>query len=231
MKLYFFLWLLFCSTNKCFAQNIQLIISPVFNDKPITTNDWFITKKGDSIQLENMRFYISHLAFEMPNKRFVSDTVQARLVDIFEPNSLRIDLPDLELKSIKKIYFSLGIDSLTNVSGALSGDLDPQKGMYWAWQSGYINLKIEGKSPHCKTRKNIFQFHIGGYLSPFYALKNLELSIDNKNSSAENIVLKIEVSKFFETIDITTQNSIMIPCEKALKCAEYSTKMFSIYAQ
>jgi len=45
------------------------------------------------------------------------------------------------------------VDSLANVSGAMSNDLDATKGMYWSWQSGFINLKIEGKSASCKTRK------------------------------------------------------------------------------
>ena len=62
---------------------------------------------------------------------------------------------------MKRIYFQIGIDSLTNVSGDLDGDLDPALGMYWAWNSGYINMKLEGKSSSCKSVKKEFQFHIG----------------------------------------------------------------------
>ena len=81
-------------------------------------------------------------------------------------------------KNIKSISFCIGIDSLASVSGALSGDLDPSNGMYWAWQSGYINMKIEGTSSSCKTRKNSFNFHIGGYLKPYNAIKKIEIPIN-----------------------------------------------------
>jgi hypothetical protein len=47
-------------------------------------------------------------------------------------SKLSFDLPTY-LK-YDQIQFQLGIDSLTNVSGAMGGDLDPTKGMYWTWQ-------------------------------------------------------------------------------------------------
>jgi hypothetical protein len=57
-----------------------------------------------------------------------------------------------ENKSISKITFSAGIDSLTSTAGIQKGVIDPINGMYWAWQSGYVNFKIEGKSSSCPTR-------------------------------------------------------------------------------
>ena len=114
----------------------------------------------------------------MEDKSLIKDTVKAHLIDVFEVDTLKINFKKLDFKKIKMIQFNIGIDSLTNVSGALGGDLDPQKGMYWAWQSGYINTKIEGRSPHCKNRKNAFQFHIGGYLQPFYAIRRVEMPLN-----------------------------------------------------
>lgn len=43
------------------------------------------------------------------------------------------------------ITFSLGVDSLKQAKPLYSGDLNPLKYMYWTWQSGYIQLKAEGK--------------------------------------------------------------------------------------
>jgi hypothetical protein len=38
------------------------------------------------------------------------------------------------------------------------------KGMYWAWNSGYIFLKFEGKSPVIPdSLSNNFYYHIGGF--------------------------------------------------------------------
>lgn len=124
--------------------------------------------------------------------------------------------------SLKKIEFHIGVDSIASVSGALSGDLDPSKGMYWAWQSGYINLKIEGSSPSCNTRKNEFQFHVGGYQKPFYALQTISLKVNN----SKEFTIVVDVAKIFENIALRETNSVLIPGNKAIELAKKSATMF-----
>ena len=162
----------------------------------------------------------------MNNGQTIKDALPAHLVDVFEPSTLKISLQNINYKDIKTMHFNIGIDSTTSVSGALSGDLDPTKGMYWAWQSGYVNMKIEGRSPKCPTRKNAFQFHLGGYMQPFYAMRQIELPLNVPNT--EGVVLKMDVSKFFKYIHLATQSSIMIPCKEAMQLADYSIQTFSI---
>lgn len=233
MKYFFLIKIIVCiSLNS----NAQIIILPVFGDKSITEDTWFVTKNGDSIQFDNIRFYLSDISFETIDNQIFTAPQKAYLIDVFEPETRNINASNVDFKQIKTIHFNIGIDSLTNVSGALGGDLDPQKGMYWAWQSGYINLKIEGKSPQCPNRKNAFSFHIGGYLQPFYAMQRVTLNIKNSNTveernpdkSGKGVVLQVDFSKFFENIRITTTNSIMIPCREAMQLADESVKMFSI---
>jgi hypothetical protein len=48
---------------------------------------------------------------------------------------------------ITGIRFLLGVDSARNVSGIQTGALDPARGMFWTWNSGYVMAKIEGSSP------------------------------------------------------------------------------------
>jgi hypothetical protein len=204
----------------------QITILPVFGNNPINEETWFVTKNGDSIQFDNIRFYLSNIQFETIDNQIVSDVEKAHLLDVFEPSTLKIALKSIDFNKMKTMRFNIGIDSLTNVSGALDGDLDPQKGMYWAWQSGYINMKVEGRSPQCKNRKNVFQYHIGGYLQPFYAMRQIEMPLNVQNT--EGGVLKMDLAKFFENITISTQNSIMMPCKEAMQLANYSTSMFSI---
>jgi hypothetical protein len=225
-----------------YQSKAQLTVLPVFGDKPMVEETWFVSKNGDSIQFDNIRFYLSNIQFETIDNQIIKDDEMAHLVDVFELNSLKIAFQKVDFTRLKMMHFDIGIDSSTNVAGALGGDLDPQRGMYWAWQSGYVNLKIEGRSPQSKNRKNGFQYHIGGYLSPFYALKNVRLPVKVGGFNVENaptanipnprytegVVLKMDVSKFFENITISTQNSIMMPCKEALELADYSVPMFSI---
>ena len=214
---------LFCWSLLGFAQNNNMRISPVFGQTPITEDTWFISSNGDSLQFDNIRFYISAIQFESVNGEITNDTQLAHLIDVFEPSTLIIPFKNMDMKRLKKMRFNIGIDSTTSVAGALGGDLDPTKGMYWAWQSGYINMKIEGRSPQCSNRKNVFQFHIGGYMSPYYAMRHLELPINT-----EGVVLNVDVSKFFENIHISKQNSIMIPCKESVQLADLSVHLFSI---
>ena len=88
------------------------------------------------------------------------------------------------------IAFNLGIDSITNVSGAQGGDLDPTKGMYWAWQSGFINIKLQGTSNSCPPPKNEFEFHLGGYQYPFNSLQTIILKTGNEKKLRYFLILK-----------------------------------------
>ena len=146
------------------------------------------------------------------------------LIDAEEPKSFRIPIVNTSKKPVSKITFNIGIDSIASVSGALEGTLDPSNGMYWAWQSGYINMKIEGKSPSCLTRKNEFHFHLGGYLPPFYALRKVDLNSNN----SRNIIIGIDLARFFSTIDLSETNSIMVPGKTAMQLADTVAKLFYI---
>ena len=194
-----------------------------FDNTSLKTNQSYISKQQDTLQIDAIRFYVSDIQIQFADDTFLkSDT--NHLVDLEIPASQQIPLGLNNKKEIKKIIFSVGVDSLASVSGALSGDLDPVKGMYWAWQSGYINMKIEGKSTSCKTRKNQFQFHLGGYLKPYNALRTIAL--EPKNSQTINIA--IDLANFFSEVSLSQINSVMIPGKRAMQLADISKKMFAI---
>ena len=67
----------------------------------------------------------------------------------------------------------------SNVAGAIGGTLDPINGMYWAWNSGYVNFKIEGTSTLSNARKNAFKFHLGGYQHPYNSYRAVLIKIDD----------------------------------------------------
>jgi hypothetical protein len=188
---------------------------------PLEINSNYISKNNDTLQISQLKFYLSDIQILFEDKS-VFKQAKHHLVSIEDLNSMNIPITKKH-KKIKTINFSIGVDSLASVSGALSGDLDPLNGMYWAWQSGYINMKIEGTSPNCKTRKNAFHFHIGGYLSPNYALRKVTLY-----PKSENLELEINLAKIFDNILLSETNSVMIPGVKAMELADFSVKMFTV---
>jgi hypothetical protein len=105
----------------------------------------------------------------------------------------------------------------------MGGDLDPTKGMYWAWQSGYVNFKMEGKSPTCPTWKHKFQLHLGGYLAPFNALQTLDFNVKNIDNQ---IVIIFDASQFLENIDLKQQHTFMTPDENSVAFAKKASQCF-----
>ena len=193
-----------------------------FNKLPLEFNKKYVSTNKDTLTIETFQCYISNIEIQYNDKSVFTQKYSYHLLDFDNPNSFQIPITKKSSKLISKITFNIGIDSLTNTAGAMAGDLDPIKGMYWAWQSGYINTKIEGKSSSCKTRKNEFQFHLGGYRKHEYAMQKLEFNV-NDNS---NINIGIDLNDFFSNINLSQTNSIMIPGKEALKLANYTTKMF-----
>ncbi len=161
----------------------------------------------------------------MHDKNVVFDAAaQVYLIDMADTVSqqLQFTLPDGV--NWNAISFCLGTDSATNVSGALGGSLDPANGMYWAWQSGYINFKLEGSSPRCTARKHEFQFHLGGYASPFATLQQIRL--DCVQSSNINVVC--DTAKFFDYTDVKTTAAIMSPGARAVELSVAAAGLFAV---
>ncbi len=227
-KLYYIvLLLLFCS--KGISQNrtdsLSLNFNVKFNHEPLVFHKQYISSNKDIIAFETFKCYISSIQIHYSDNSVFTEKESYHLLDLENPNSLHIPIIRATNKTISKVVFNIGIDSLTSNSGALAGDLDPTKGMYWAWQSGYINMKIEGKSSSCNPeasgRKNAFQFHVGGYMQPNYAMRKVEVIPNNSN-----LDITIDVAEFFSEIKLSETNSIMIPGKKAMKLADSSIKMF-----
>ncbi|MEO5775772.1 MAG: MbnP family protein [Flavobacterium sp.] len=193
-----------------------------FDKLPLEVNKKYVSSSKDTLTIETFRCYISNIQVHYNDKSVFTQKDSYHLLDLDKPNSFKIPITKKSDKLISKITFNIGIDSVTNNSGALTGDLDPAKGMYWAWQSGYINMKIEGKSSSCKTQKNEFQFHVGGYLQPYYAMRTIEI---NGNI---NINIGIDLNVFFSNVNLKQINSVMIPGKLAMELANLSTKMFHL---
>ena len=194
-----------------------------FANDQLEPNKQYISESKDTLQIEVFRFYISNIKLHYSDESTYSEENSYHLIDIENPNSLQIPILKKSEKTITKVAFSIGVDSLASVSGAMSGDLDPTKGMYWAWQSGFINMKIEGKSSSCKTRKNAFQFHIGGYMKPNYAIRTIKLKPINSD-----LKINVDLAELFKYIKLSENSSIMIPGSKAMELADKAIGMFSV---
>lgn len=175
------------------------------------------------LQISDLKFYISKITLLKNKKVIWGEAIsKAHLIDASNLSSQKITLQ--KVKEADELVFYLGIDSTTNVSGALGGDLDPTKGMYWTWQSGYINFKLEGKSKLCKTHNNEFQFHLGGYTQPYYCLEKISVPI----TSANTINIQFDIKKLLSQINLNQQAQIMSPCKDAVLFTKKVANCFDV---
>ncbi len=196
---------------------------PVFGKEKIVENRYYKLTSGDSLKIEMLKFYVSGFQFRK-NGKTVFEAPVYHLINAFDSKTLVFDVPLPPQTDFNEIAFTIGVDSLANVSGAQDGDLDATKGMYWSWQSGYVNFKIEGQSNLYKTRKNEFFFHLGGYMPPDQTIQQLVLEVPDR----KNIRIRADLQKFLEAIDFGKLESIMIPGAKAAALSKRLPSMFSI---
>ena len=96
----------------------------------------------------------------------------------------------------------LGVDSVRNVSGAQTGGLDPAKGMFWTWSSGYIFFKLEGSSPKSGDVQKNLTYHIGGFQGPYKAQRNFTFDFGSVTANVTTtfnpeVHLTVDLNKFF----------------------------------
>ena len=107
----------------------------------------------------------------------------------------------------------------------MGGDLDPTLGMFWTWQSGYINTKIEGFCSRSPTRNHEFQLHLGGYLNPFQSIQKVVLPV----LSVENrLNLELNLALLFEKINWAQKPNIMLPCMDAVHLSKVLSQSFKV---
>jgi hypothetical protein len=201
---------------------VTLQLNPSIHNQKLSLNKEF-ELNGEKMKIETFRFYISNISLLKDEKTVWREEYSYHLVDASVERSMKINLQLSGKTEFDKIQFDLGIDSLTNVSGVMGGDLDPTKGMYWAWQSGYINFKLEGTNPGCQTRNNSFQYHLGGYLPPYASVQTVQLNV----AESDILNIRVDIASFLEKIDCSNIHSVMSPGEKAVELSQLASAIFN----
>ena len=215
---------------------------------------YYVDGHGDTLTIETVKFYLTHVALGMlppPPGRPVSSVATIPSVHQLNPAVYKIGI---EIKKsflfnaedsnaysftadaigdFNGILFTLGVDSADNTSGANEDALDPINGMYWAWNSGYIMAKLEGRSNVCHTLHHAFEFHIGGYMPPYNTARAVHLDLPQPVTvkNGENVLIKInaDVAAWLKgNLDLSRINSIVIPGKEASLMADKYAQMFSV---
>jgi len=215
--------------NKASVLKIRLL--PVFGNVPLELNGpYYHLNSKDSTKIKTFKFYLSNLELEAENGKLFFEKNSYHLIDAEETESTEFTTV---VESADYIYFncSIGVDSAKNTAGILSGDLDPVKGMFWAWNTGYIAAKLEGVSPLCKTKGQEFDFHVGGYMYPFNSFRKMRFQLPvGKFKQGKTTVIELfaDVSEWLKDVDLKVMNHIVVPGKEAMKMADNYKAMLKI---
>jgi hypothetical protein len=215
------LCLLFCGMEDSHAREIKIRFAPEYNGQALKSGTSLVSMQGDSFTVSKLKFYVSGILLVSASGSRISFR-EAYLLDMDDAVSLSLTLniPDTFLPA--GLQFNFGIDSLTNSKGAVSGALDATRGMYWAWHSGYINFKLEGTCKKCTTRKNEFQYHLGG----FRENENCEQVVVLPIKQTNDIEIGADISALMEQLDLSKGCLMMTPGKEAVRLSTFAAQMF-----
>ena len=188
-------------------------------------NDW-----GEPFTVRQFRYYIHRLSC-VDDKGISYEAPEAYyLVDEADSNSKTIRLPAPEGVT-RSIHFIVGVDSSDNTSGAQTGALDPVKGMFWTWNSGYIFAKLEGRSDSSHAPGRYFSYHVGGFKQGRNAEREVVLPVMSTVPGRRVVIVQADVLAWFRSVHpiaIAQSPVCHEPGAMALQLADNYANMFSI---
>lgn len=146
----------------------------------------YTTAAGETVKFSTFNYFVSNFVLvKADGSEYVVPKDNCYfLCKHDDAESREITISGIPAGDYEEVKFMIGVDSLKSVSdiSERQGTLDPAgaaAGMYWAWNSGYIFVKVEGTSPQAPlntfTGENTVQYHaglFGGMTSP--TLNNLK---------------------------------------------------------
>lgn len=202
----------------------------------IFSTQTYTNQAGNTFNVTLFEYYISNIKITKSDNTVWSEPNSYHLIDYSDPLSLIVEIPNVPYSDYKAMEFTIGVDSARNVSGAQTGALDPAKGMFWSWNTGYIMAKMEGTSPQSTATANKLTIHVGGFSGPNSVLKTVTPSFNGNVAKVTSAItpkihLKADLMEWFQspnTINFGTLNTIHMPGTDAKKVADNYADMFSV---
>ena len=219
--------------------NLILKFLPVvsFDSVPLVFGQTYTNAFKEKYTPTGFKFYVHN--FELINtdsgKTFKPANDKYYLVDFSDSTTTEIKLPVLPYV-YNFLSFTIGVDSAQNVSGAQTDALDPAKGMFWTWNTGYIMAKLEGTSAK-SPQAGKFEYHIGGFSGADNVIKKVKLlfpyvnNLELKPGKESKMYITCDANDWFSSpwdIKIADNPVITTPGLLATQVAENYSKMFTI---
>lgn len=189
---------------------------------------------GDLFTITTFDYYLSNIVLiDSAGNRFVEQE-SYHLLRSSAPSSLQFSLAKVPKGKYVAVELLVGVDSTRNVSGAQTGDLSPDYGMFWTWKNGYIMAKMEGV---LLPSNDVLQFHIAGFYGIYSGLRKITLPLGTGATIVSDKVTEVDLAanlnawftapNFPGFKELTNVTSVS---EASTKIADNYATMFSLTA-
>ena len=220
--------------DKMGKREVKFLFQNKVSQKVLQTDSTYQNAFGEIYKIRSFKYYISDVRLQYKSGQNYNLGVPPHLVNEADSNSKML-IATVPAGMITGLSFLVGIDSATNTNGVQTGDLDPAKGMFWIWNTGYIMAKLEGTSPSSKAPGKAFSYDIGGYKRGENAARQIKLPISAYQLTNKSVfVISADINKWFDganVIKIGDQPMCHSPGTLAMQVANNYAHMFSIGVQ
>lgn len=210
------------------------LVNTIKGNKIVFSDSGYTNSFGEKYFVTKLKYYVTNLSLQSVHNS-IKEKNSYHLIDesIEESRIINLSIPAGDYTSLQ---FLLGVDSLHNVSGAQTDDLDPAKDMFWTWNTGYVMAKMEGNSPNSNAINNKFEFHIGGFSGPYNVLRQVQLNFPGKTfhfvgGKTYEIIINADINAWWQhpnDIRISEHAIITSPGKLAREISDNYANMFHI---
>jgi endonuclease/exonuclease/phosphatase family metal-dependent hydrolase len=187
------------------------------------------------LHVDLLKCYVGNIELLDINRQVIGkDSAAYRLLDFSNRSSMNFSIP-INSHNASYIRLTLGVDSATNAAGVHCCALDPANGMYWSWQSGYIQFKLEGKEKD-GTALNL---HLGGFSNAYMSSITDDIPILRMvtggpvlppDRRSQEVTIHLKLDSFMELVHANKEYSLMSPNNHVQEymralCASFSAIM------
>lgn len=219
-RLAVFMLTLMCSTAAVWsATSFTLRLHHAVAGAPLAFDTAHYTNgHGQVYTLSMVKYYLSNIRLHRNGRPDVVSH-EVFLIDASDSATSTVVLKKVPDGQYDSVSLTIGIDSARNCSGLQRGALDPVRGMFWAWNTGYIFLKVEGTSPASTSPGRRFEFHVGGFRHPFNSIRTMHFSV--APSLSPTLDLTVDVGLLLMGIDLRTTSVVNTPQQAAIITDRY----------
>ena len=143
--------------------NVTLAFHAKVGAEAFTRNEFAYKNPGGEGQfrINDFRFFLSNVRLTSTDGQtiIIPDSYHLARFDNAEA-AYKLDFNELEIDELQSVSFAVGVDSPTNNSIQVRGDLDPNSQMAWNWEVGYKFIVFEGNLQLGAQRKPLV-YHVG----------------------------------------------------------------------